>query len=128
MEKPITENLNYALREDVEHGSVRIADDVVAMIAGIAALEVEGVHAMAGNVGNGIFRKVGLRNPQKGVRVSIVDKNVTADASIIVDYGYNIPTVSQKAQDRIKQMIESMTGLEVTDVNIRVAGVNLQAK
>lgn len=128
MERPITENLNYALREDVEHGSVRIADDVVAMIAGIAALEVEGVHAMAGNGSNGIFTKVGIRNPQKGVKVTITDKTVTADASIIVDYGYSIPTVSQKAQDRIKQMIESMTGLEVADVNIRVAGVNLQAK
>ena len=125
MDKKI-ENISYTLNEEVNFGTVKIADDVIAMIAGMAATEVPGVSAMAGNVGNNLLSLVGYKNLQKGVRVEILDGEVRADLSIIVDYGYNIPSVSAKVQDKVKSTIESMTGLKASTVNIRVSGVKEQ--
>lgn len=115
---------NYVLEENMELGTVKIADEVVAMIAGLATMEVKGVAAMAGNVGNEILDKVGVRNLSKGVKVIVNGKRVRADVSVFVQYGNNIPAVSQKVQEKVKTAIENMTGLEVTDVNVRIAGVN----
>ena len=128
METPIADNLMYPLKKEVDFGTVKIADDVVAMIASIAAMEVDGIHGMAGGAGQDILRRVGVKNQTRGARVSIDGKRVAVILSVIVDYGYSIPTVSQKAQERVKQTIESMTGLIVTDVDIRIAGVDLKAK
>ena len=122
------ENNNYVLEEDINLGTVKIADDVVAMIAGLACMEVEGVGAMAGNVGNELLDKVGVKSLTKGVKVYVTGKKVKTDVALLVEYGYNIPAVSQKVQDRVKSAIENMTGLEVTDVNVRIAGVNVQSK
>lgn len=121
------ENRNtYVLQEDESIGSVKIADDVVASIASLATREVEGVSAMAGNVTGELMSKVGIRNMQKGVKVDILDGNVTVDLAVTVEYGYNIPATCQKVQGKVKTAIENMTGLSVTDVNIRIAGVNMQ--
>ncbi len=128
MDKKNGEKLNYIVEEDVNFGSVKIADDVVAMIASVAAKEVEGVVGCAGNVGNDILSKVGIDNKTKGVKVDIKDKDVRVDIAITVDYAYNIPTVSSKVQNKVKQAIENMTGLTVTDVNVRIAGVNVNAR
>ena len=106
-------------------GLVQIADDVVAMIAGLAATEVEGVAAMAGNITNDLMSKMGVKNLAKGVKVEVLGKRVRAELALIVEYGHNIPAVSQRVQDRVKSTIESMTGLEVSDVDIRIAGVNM---
>lgn len=125
MEKELNRN-TYVLQEDENIGSVKIADDVVAMIAGIAATEVEGVAAMAGNVTNELMSKVGVKNLKKGVKVDVFDKVVEVDLALIMEYGYNIPATSQKVQEKVKNAIENMTGLEVADVNIRIAGVNMQ--
>ena len=122
------ENNNYVLEEDINLGTVKIADDVVAMIAGLACMEVEGVGAMAGNVGNELLDKVGVKSLTKGVKVYVTGKKVKPDVALLVEYAYNIPAVSQKVQDRVKSAIENMTGLEVTDVNVRIAGVNVQNK
>ena len=128
MEKKM-ENNNYVLEEDINLGTVKIADDVVAMIAGLACMEVEGVGAMAGNVGNELLDKVGVKSSlTKGVKVYVTGKKVKTDVALLVEYGYNIPAVSQKVQDRVKSAIENMTGLEVTDVNVRIAGVSVQNK
>lgn len=127
MEKKM-ENNNYVLEEGINLGTVKIADDVVAMIAGLACMEVEGVGAMAGNVGNELLDKVGVKSLTKGVKVYVTGKKVKTDVALLVEYGYNIPAVSQKVQDRVKSAIENMTGLEVTDVNVRIAGVNVQNK
>lgn len=127
MEKKM-ENNNYVLEEDINLGTVKIADDVVAMIAGLACMEVEGVGAMAGNVGNELLDKVGVKSLTKGVKVYVTGKKVKTDVALLVEYGYNIPAVSQKVQDKVKSAIENMTGLEVTDVNVRIAGVNVQSK
>lgn len=121
------ENRNtYVLQDDENIGSVKIADDVVASIASLATREVEGVSAMAGNVTGELMSKVGIRNMQKGVKVDILGGNVTVDLAVTVEYGYNIPATCQKVQSKVEAAIENMTGLTVTDVNIRIAGVNMQ--
>lgn len=125
MEKELDRN-TYVLQEDGEIGAVQIADDVVAMIAGIAATEVEGVSAMAGNITNELMSKVGMQNLKKGVKVAVDRKKVNVDLALLMEYGYNIPGTCQKVQDKVKTAIENMTGLEVTDVNIRIAGINMQ--
>ena len=80
---------------------------------------------MAGNIGNELASKMGVKSLAKGVKVEVNGKNVKADITLIVKYGYSIPAISQKVQDKVKSTIESMTGLNVTDVNIRVAGVGM---
>lgn len=124
MEKTLEQN-TYVLQNDEDLGTVKIADDVVASIAGIAATEVEGVVSMAGNIGNELKSKIGVKNLAKGVKVEVIGKSVKTDIALVVEYGYNIHAISQKVQEKVKSTIESMTGLKVTDVNIRIAGVNM---
>ncbi len=119
------ERNTYVLQGDENIGSVEIADDVVAIIAGLAATEVDGVSAMAGNITNELMSKVGVKNLTKGVRVGILGQDVTVDLSLMMDFGYNIPTTCSKVQEKVKSTIENMTGLQVTDVNIRIAGVDM---
>ena len=125
MEREIDKS-TLVLKEDENIGVVQIADDVVAMIAGIAATEVEGVSAMAGNITNELMSKVGVNKLSKGVRVDVLENNVTVDLALTMEYGYNIPATCQKVQQKVKNAIENMTGLTVVDVNIRIAGVNMQ--
>ena len=122
------ERANYVVEESVKSGTVKIAHDVVAMIAGLAAVEVAGVAGTAGNVGTDLLSKVGVKSMTKGVRVDIFEKDVKANVAIVIDYGFNIPKVSAKVQEKVKQSIETMTGLNVTDVNVKIAGVNLNVK
>lgn len=117
---------SYILEDNSKMGCVKIADDVVAMIASLAATEVEGVSAMVGNITNELMSKVGVKSLTKGVKVEVVDKEVTCDMAVVLDYGYNIPATCQKIQEKVKNAIETMTGLVVSDVNIRIAGVNMQ--
>ena len=124
MEKELDRN-GYTLKEDENIGSVKIADDVVAMIASIAATEVEGVSTMIGNITNELMSKVGMKKLTKGVKVDVINGVVTADLSVTLEYGYNIPATCQKVQEKVKSAIENMTGLEVADVNIRIASVNM---
>ena len=107
-------------------GEVRIADDVVANIAALAAVEVEGVAATAGNITKELMNKVGMKTIGKGVRVEVIESAVSVEIALIMEYGYNIPTTSKNVQERIKAAIENMTGLEVSDVNIRIAGINME--
>ena len=106
-------------------GDVRVADEVVAIIAGLATTEVEGVSSMAGNITNEIVSKLGMKNLSKGILVEVMENEVKVDVAINIAYGYSIPDVSAKVQDKVKSAIENMTGLEVADVNIRVAGVEI---
>lgn len=109
-------------------GEVQIADDVVAIIAGLAATEVEGVSSMAGNITKEIIGKLGMKNLSKGVRVSLGTDSVSVDLSINIAYGYNVPEVSEKVQKKVKSAIENMTGLAVGEVNIHIAGVNVESE
>lgn len=106
-------------------GEVRIADEVVAIIAGLAATEVKGVAAMAGNVTRELIEKLGMKSLSKGVAVEVVNSTVSVKLSLTLEYGYSVPVVSQKVQEKVKSAIENMTGLEVLDVNISIAGVNM---
>ncbi|MCG0277616.1 MAG: Asp23/Gls24 family envelope stress response protein [Thermanaeromonas sp.] len=106
-----------------ELGSIRIADEVVAIIAGLAATEVEGVAGMSGGIAGGIAEMLGRKNLSKGVKVEVGEKEAAVDLFVIVDYGVRIPDVAIKIQERVKRSIESMTGLRVVEVNVHVQGV-----
>ena len=124
MEKETKQN-TYVLPGNDELGTVQISDEVVAVIAGLAATEVEGVSAMAGNVTNELMSRVGVKNLAKGVRVEILGQRVKVSLSLMMHYGYNIPTTCGKVQEKVKSTIENMPGLDVTDVNVRIAGVDM---
>lgn len=124
MEKEL-DRQSLELREDDSMGSVKIADDVVAMIAGLAATEVEGVAAMAGNITHELMNRMGYKNLARGVKVEVYNKKVKVDLSVVIEYGYNIPATGQKIQIKVQNAIESMTGLEVTDINVRIVGVSV---
>lgn len=106
-------------------GQVQITDEVVAIIAGLAATEVEGVSSMAGNITNELVSKLGMKNLSKGVRVSMVDKTVLVDLTLNLMYGYSVPDVAMKVQDRVSTAIENMTGLSVAQVDVRVADISI---
>ena len=108
-------------------GDVRIADEVVAIIAGLAATEVEGVSSMAGNITNEIVSRLGMKNLSKGIVVEVLDEEVKVDVAINIAYGFSIPEVSSKVQDKVKNAIENMTGLNVAVVNVRIASVDMNA-
>lgn len=103
--------------------SVRIADEVVGVIAGIAATEVDGVAGMAGGVVGGIAEMLGKKSFAKGVRVAAGEKEAAIDLYLILDYGVRIPEVAAQVQENVKRAVESMTGLDVVEVNIHVQGI-----
>ncbi len=115
----------HMIHADGQMGEVQIADEVVAIIAGLAATEVEGVASMAGNITNELVGKLGVKNLSKGVKVLVTDRSVDVDLALNIDYGYSIMKVSEKVQDRVKSAVENMTGLEVAMVNIRIVNVNM---
>ncbi len=125
MEREIDKSA-VVLKADDSIGAVQIADDVVAMIASLATTEVEGVSAMAGNITNELMSKVGMKSLTKGVKVDVIENNVTVDLAVTMEYGYNIPVTCQQVQQKVKTAIENMTGLTCSDVNIRIAGVKVK--
>ena len=127
MEKD-TKKTVFVLQDNENCGTVQIADDVVAMVASIAATEIDGVSAMAGNITNELMSKVGMKKLTKGVRVEVIGKRVVVDLAVTLKYGYNIPATCQKVQVRVKNAIENMTGLKVEYVNVRIVTVQMQNK
>ena len=124
MEKEM-EKSTYVLDNGEGFGTVKIANDVVAMIAGLAATEVSGVSAMVGNITNEFMGKVGMKKQTKGVKIDILDGNVSVELAVTLEYGFNIPTTCNKVQEKVKNAIETMTGFTVSDVNIRIVGVKM---
>ena len=119
------ERTTYTIHNDSSKGAVKIADEVVAIIAALAATEVEGVASMAGNITNELISKLGMKNLSKGVKVDVLEGVVTVSLALNLKYNYSIMTVTEKVQEKVKAAIENMTGLEVADINIRVAGVEM---
>jgi len=115
----------YTIYDDNTVGTVQIAYEVVAIIAGLAATEVEGVVSMAGNITNDIVGKLGMKNLSRGVKVEVLEGVVSVRLALNIRYGYSIPETSQKVQEKVKAAIENMTGLEVADVNISITDVVL---
>ena len=120
------ERNTYTIQSDASLGEVKIADEVVAIIAALAATEVEGVASMAGNITNEVIGKLGIKNLSKGVKVDVLEGVVTVSLALNLKYDYSIMEVSAKVQEKVKNAVENMTGLEVADVNIRVAGVEME--
>ena len=107
-------------------GSVQIADEIVAVIAGLAATEVEGVNKMYGNITNEIVSKLTMKKLSKGVKATIHEDTVDVYLKLVLDYGVNIAKVSAEVQERVKNAIETMTGLTVNEINIRIAGIQTE--
>ncbi|MEW5865916.1 MAG: Asp23/Gls24 family envelope stress response protein [Bacillota bacterium] len=105
-------------------GGIKIASEVVGVIAGLAATEVEGIAGMSGGIAGGIAELLGRRNLSKGVKVEVGEKEAAVDLFVVVNYGVRIPDVAWKVQQNVKRAIESMTGREVVEVNVHVQGVN----
>lgn len=120
------ENVNEeAVVEAEENKGIRIADDVVAVIAGVAVSEVPGVYGMAGGFAGGITEVLsGKKNLSKGIKVEVGEKETKIDVNIIVEYGTRIPEVAFEIQNRVKKAVETMTGLKVVETNVHVQGVN----
>lgn len=109
-------------------GAIRIADEVVSVIAGLAATEVDGVAAMSGGIAGGIAEVLGRRNLSKGVKVEVGAEETRVDIFIVVKYGVRIPDVAWEIQENVKKAIEGMTGLRVIQVNVHIQGVSLPQK
>ena len=107
-------------------GEVRIADEVVAIIAGLAASEVEGVASMAGNVTRDLISKLGMKSLSKGVKITMDEDTVHVALAINIRYGYNVPTTCQQIQEKVKTAIETMTGLNVAEVNVKIVNVTME--
>ena len=105
-------------------GTIRIADEVVSTIAGLAATEVEGVAGMSGGIAGGIAEILGRKNFSKGVKVEVGEKEAAVDLYIIVKYGVRIPDIALSVQEGVKNAIENMTGLNTVEVNIHIQGVS----
>lgn len=118
----------YTIQNDASKGEIKIADEVVAIIAALAATEVEGVASMAGNITNELIGKLGMKNLSKGVKVDVLEGIVTVSLALNLKYNYSIVEVSARVQEKVKNAIENMTGLEVADVNIKVAGVAMESQ
>ena len=119
------ERSTYTIKEDENLGEVKIADEVVAIIAGLAAMEVDGVASMSGNAPRELISKLGMKSLSKGVKVDVLEGIVTVSLKLNLKYGYNVMDICQKVQEKVKAAIENMTGLTVADVNIRIAGVDV---
>lgn len=117
---------NIQGEEITEESGIKIADEVVAVIAGKAASEVSGVFGMSGGFAGGITEVFGKKNFTKGIKVDVQGQSVKIDANIIVEYGARIPDVAFEIQNRVKKAVENMTGLDVLEVNVHVQGVNTE--
>jgi uncharacterized alkaline shock family protein YloU len=111
------------MTEEIQTGNIRISDDVVATIAGMAALETPGIAAMSGGISEGLAKRLSGRNAQKGVSVEVGQLEAAIDLRIIVHYGIPIQEVCRQLQENVRETVENMTGLNVVEVNIKVEGV-----
>ena len=123
-EEKIVTNENAENTEDTENG-IEISNDVIAVIAGVAVSEVQGVASMSGGFAGGITEVLsGKKNMAKGIKVEKTDNKAKIDVNIIVEYGSRIPDVAYEIQNRIKKAVEGMTGFKVEEVNVHVQGVD----
>lgn len=116
----------YTIYEGGEVGEVEINDDVIAVIAAVAAMEVEGVASMAGNITADIVAKLGMKKLSKGVKVTVSENSMVIDLSLNLEYGTNILEASKAVQSKVKNSVENMTGLNVDVVNVNIASVEVK--
>ncbi len=118
----MSDSKEYVSRSD-EMGSIHISEEVLAVIAAAAVLEVEGVSGLAANLGSDIAELLGKKNLAKGVRIKMEEEKVAVELSVLMTYGYTIPEIGHAIQDGVKSAVESMTGLEVSAVDVNVGGI-----
>jgi len=121
----MAENREYISRPD-EMGNIHISEEVLAVIAAAAALEVEGVGSLAANLGSDIAQLLGKKNISKGIRISLDGEAVVVDISLLIKYGYTIMDVAKKVQDAVVNAVEATSGLSVEAVNVHVGGVTFE--
>lgn len=121
-EQPENRTTHVILQKN-DIGQVIIEDEVIAIIAGVAAVEVEGVNSMAGNITKELVSKLGVNNLSKGVRTEITEDSISVYMALNINFGYNIPQVAVMTQEKVKAAVENMTGFHVSAVNIHIAGV-----
>ncbi|KXG45046.1 Asp23/Gls24 family envelope stress response protein [Tepidibacillus infernus] len=114
------------MTEERENGKIKIESDVVGMIAGLAAVDTDGVASMSGGITEGLAKRVSGKNVAKGVKVEVGETETAIDLRVIVKYGYKIHEVARNLQFNVKEAVESMTGLNVVEVNVHVEGVEIQ--
>ena len=116
-------NEKEIIKKDSSLGAIRIADEVVSIIAGLAATEVDGIAGMSGGIAGGIAEMLGRKNFAKGVKVEVGEKEAAVDLFIIVKYGVRIPDIALAVQENVKQAIQNMTGITVARVDVLVVGL-----
>ncbi|MHA6251009.1 Asp23/Gls24 family envelope stress response protein [Oceanobacillus sp. CAU 1775] len=114
--------------EDTSLGRVEIAPEVIEVIAGLAATEVDGLYAMRGNFASGVAERLGKQTHNKGVKVELVDEGIDIDVYCILNFGVSIPKVAEKIQTKIRQTLKNMTLLEISEINIHIVGINMDEK
>ncbi len=115
----------YKLENMGENTQVYIADEVVTSVAALAALEVEGVKNVPGNLPSDLAARLGVKAPSKWIQCEVTDNVVKVDLHLNLEYGANVPEVSRRVQERVKSSVENMTGLRVDQVNVSIAGISL---
>ena len=123
----MSDNKEYVSRSE-ELGNVHISEEVLAAITAAAALEVEGVSSLAANLGSDIAELLGKKNLTKGVRIKMEEETVEVELSVLMDYGHTIPEIGKAVQEAVKNALESMSGLEVSCVNVNVGGITFPPK
>lgn len=122
-------NENHILdleEQNTELGKVEISPEVIEVIAGIAASEIEGVATMRGNFASGVVERLGRKNHGKGVKVDLTDEGIKVDVFVVMTYGVSIPEIAQKIQNNIFQTLKTMTAIELTEANVHVVGVQFE--
>ncbi|API90504.1 hypothetical protein J32TS6_02330 [Virgibacillus pantothenticus] len=108
-------------------GKVEIAPEVIEVIAGLAASEVDGLYAMRGNFASGVVERFGKKSHSKGVKVELTDNGIVIDLYVILQFGVSIPNVAQMIQSNIRQTLKNMTALEIDEINVHVVGIQMDA-
>ncbi|GAA0602722.1 fatty acid biosynthesis protein YqhY [Virgibacillus siamensis] len=110
---------------DTSLGKVEIAPEVIEVITGIAASEVDGLSSMRGNFATGVVERFGKKSHSKGVKVELTEEGILIDLFVVLNFGVSIPQVAQKVQDNIRQTLKNMTALEIDEINIHVVGIQM---
>lgn len=122
----MNENLTNQEVEAVQVGQIQIAEEVIAIIASLAATEVEGIYGMSGNITGDIVEMLGKKNLAKGVKVEVGDNDVSIALYLIIRLGFKIPEIAEQVQQKVKNALETMTGLTVVEVNVHITGVHVE--
>ncbi|MEN1970131.1 Asp23/Gls24 family envelope stress response protein [Lentibacillus sp. N15] len=113
--------------DDTSLGTVEIAPEVIEVITGIAASEVDGLSSMRGNFATGVVERFGKKSHGKGVKVELTDAGIVIDLYVVLNFGVAIPEIAQKLQTNIRQTIKNMTALEIAEINIHVVGIQMES-